>query len=114
VVAGALAMACHPARPVSVMIWHGTADHNVPYNGGGHRDFNDSRPFPPVGRAVDFWRRADGVSPLRAGGGQGCRSSGRGDGGVEVALCTVRGGGHAWPPDASRRLWDFFAAHSRT
>jgi polyhydroxybutyrate depolymerase len=114
VVSGALATTCHPARPVSVMVWHGTADNNVPYNGGGHRDVNDRRPFPPVSRAVDFWRRADGLSPPRTAGGQGCRSTGRGDGGVQVVLCTVTGGGHQWPSGASRRLWDFFAAHSRT
>ncbi|GAA4612188.1 PHB depolymerase family esterase [Actinoallomurus liliacearum] len=113
-VSGALAMTCHPARPVSVMVWHGTADHNVPYDGGGHRDFNDSRPFPPVGKAVDFWRRTDHLSPLRADGAAGCHSTGHGDGGVEVVLCTVAGGGHQWPSDASRRLWEFFAEHSRT
>jgi polyhydroxybutyrate depolymerase len=114
VVSGALATACHPARPVSVMVWHGTADTNVPYDGGGHRDFDDRRPFPPVRAAVDFWRRADGLSSLRAGGAGGCRSTGRGGQGVEVVLCTVAGGGHRWPRGASRRLWEFFAAHPRT
>jgi polyhydroxybutyrate depolymerase len=95
------------------MVWHGTADRNVPYDGGGHRDVNDRRPFPSVSRAVDFWRRADGLSSQRTADGQGCRSTGHG-GGVEVVLCTVTGGGHQWPSAASGRLWDFFAAHSRT
>ncbi|WP_433175180.1 alpha/beta hydrolase family esterase [Actinoallomurus sp. CA-150999] len=113
VVSAALAMSCHPGRPVPVMIWHGTADHNVPFNGGGHRDFNDRRPFPPVSRAVDFWRRADRLPALRTAEDGGCRSTGRGDGGAEVVLCVVKGGGHQWPSDASGRLWDFFAAHYR-
>lgn len=112
VVSGALATTCHPRRPVSVMVWHGTADRNVPYNGGGHRDLGDHRPFPPVSRAVDFWRRVDGLPALRAADGA-CRSSGRGGDGVEVVLCPVKGGGHQWPSDASRRLWGFFAAHPR-
>lgn len=117
VVSAALAMKCAPSRPVSVMVWHGTADRNVPYDGGGHRDVGVDKPFPPVSYAIDFWRRNDRLpaphTTVYAKSDTACRSTGRGDGGVEVVLCTVKGGGHRWPPEASSHLWTFFADHPR-
>ncbi|TYK52944.1 alpha/beta hydrolase family esterase [Actinomadura decatromicini] len=116
VVEGALVTKCDPGRPVSAMIFHGTADENVPYHGGGRRDFNDGRPFPPASRAVAFWRRVAGL-PAKGEkintsvSGARCESSGAD--GVAVAFCTVDGGTHRWPPGASAVLWDFFAAHPR-
>ncbi|MCQ0005527.1 alpha/beta hydrolase family esterase [Actinomadura madurae] len=65
VVEGALVTECDPDRPVSAMIFHGTADRNVPFNGGGNRDFNDRRPFPPVSEAVEFWRKVAGLPEPR-------------------------------------------------
>ncbi|WP_037559381.1 alpha/beta hydrolase family esterase [Spirillospora albida] len=121
VVEGALVTKCDPARPVSAIIFHGTADRNVPFNGGGRRDFNDARPFPPVSQAVDFWRREAGLPKLdekvdgvRAlSDGTECKATGKGARGVEVALCRIDGGTHSWPPGASAMLWKFFADHPR-
>ncbi|MBE1531028.1 alpha/beta hydrolase family esterase [Actinomadura algeriensis] len=117
-VEGALVTECDPGKPVSAMIVHGTADSNVPFKGGGDRDFNDKRPFPPVSKAVDFWRKLAGLGELSedvAGLGENgnCKSTGKGPGGFAVALCTIAGGTHEWPSGASERLWEFFADHPR-
>lgn len=118
VVSAALAMDCDPAEPTSVMVFHGTADRSVPYAGGGDRDFNDKRPFPPVSQAIDFWRRQADLPELRETvydrGDTTCRSTGEGGrADVEVALCRIDGGGHRWPDEAAGLLWKFFAAHPR-
>jgi polyhydroxybutyrate depolymerase len=118
VVEGSLVTKCDPDRPVSAMIFHGTADQNVPFNGGGNRDFNDKRPFPPVSQAVDFWRKVgklpkphEGVKALS--GNTDCQGTGKGGQGVEVTFCKVEGGTHEWPSEASEMLWKFFDAHPR-
>lgn len=118
VVEGALVTKCDPSRPVSAMIFHGTADRNVPFNGGGDRDFNDKRPFPPVSKAVEFWRERAGLPEPRErvkarSEGTDCTSTGKGDQGVAVTFCKIQGGTHNWPDEASPMLWDFFAAHPR-
>ncbi|GLZ13108.1 hypothetical protein Acsp04_33430 [Actinomadura sp. NBRC 104425] len=117
VVEGALVTECDPDRPVAAMIFHGTADRNVPFNGGGRRDFNDDRPYPPVSYAVDVWRDAGNLPRLRpkviTAGAIECDSTGKGARGAEVTLCRVRGGTHEWPSRASSMLWDFFADHTR-
>ncbi|TDD61255.1 alpha/beta hydrolase family esterase [Actinomadura rubrisoli] len=119
VVEGALVTPCDPDRPVSAMIFHGTADRSVPFNGGGDRDFNDKRPFPPVSFAVDFWRKVGRLPEPRErmralSGGTECTGTGKGTGGAEVAFCKIDGGTHKWPPEAGALLWDFFASHPRT
>jgi polyhydroxybutyrate depolymerase len=118
VVEGALVTDCDPGRPVSAMIVHGTADRSVPFNGGGRRDFNDGRPYPPVSEAVDFWRKAGGLPaptrPLRGlSNGADCSGTGKGRGGAEVTFCKIEGGTHRWPAGASTMLWNFFEGHPR-
>jgi polyhydroxybutyrate depolymerase len=121
VVEGALVTDCNPDRQVSVIIFHGTADPIVPFNGGGTRNTpTDLRPFPPVSFAVDFWRKTDGLGATSEGraaklngqapGSISCASTGTGKG-PEVALCTVRAGGHAW--SGTDLQWQFFMAHAR-
>ncbi|RFU36547.1 hypothetical protein DZF91_37585 [Actinomadura logoneensis] len=118
VVEGALVTGCDPSRPVSALIFHGTADRNVPVDGGGRRDINDDRPYPPLSFAVDAWRRHDGLPEPKATtlaaqtGNLRCSSSAKD--GVSLAVCRVVGGGHAWPKGAAAMLWDFFAEHGRS
>ncbi|WP_019629434.1 alpha/beta hydrolase family esterase [Actinomadura atramentaria] len=119
VVEGSLVTKCDPSRPVSAMIFHGTADKNVPFNGGGRRDINDSRGFPPVKDAVKFWREKAGLPDpherVKAETtGADCEATGKGDGGVEVTFCKIDGGRHQWPAGASQTLWDFFKDHPRS
>ncbi len=115
VVEGALAPGCKPDHKISVMIFHGTRDANVPFNGGGRVDIDNPSPFPPVSSAVDFWRRADGVGGLRAtsspAGNTQCSTAGSA---VAVAFCKINGGAHSWPSYASALQWAFFTAHPKT
>jgi polyhydroxybutyrate depolymerase len=112
---------CLPARPVSVLEIHGTADQVVPYFGPRRRPTADG--VPPF---VNGWARRDQCSPV-AGSVQiaprttlfrwrGCAS------GVSVRHIRIRGGRHQWPgavpPDpgplpticASCTIWSFFAS----
>lgn len=120
--AGSVLEKCAPDRPISVLITHGTADRGVPINGGGERDFNDDRPFPPVSEVVDLWRRQDGLPALRAtergpgarlGEAARCRSTSKDGRGVEVAFCAIDGLAHKWPQQGASAFWEFFAAHPR-
>jgi polyhydroxybutyrate depolymerase len=134
-VAGALgASDCRSSGPLSVIIFHGTADEHVRYEGGRPLrpgPGEGGRVDPPVADAVAFWARHNRCppSPQRQERGgvvlatyAGCR------GDAEVALYTVEGGGHAWPGglaggprgDAPTRaisatdlMWAFFARHAK-
>jgi len=132
-VAGALNVEnCAPANPVSVIIFHGTADEHVLYGGGEpirkvdiHRRVDKS-----VSYAVSFWVKQDGcaATPQRSEKGN-IRTEiySGGKGGTEVAVYTVNGGGHAWPGgeayllgaeptkeiSATDLIWDFFVRHPK-
>jgi len=118
-VEGAMNVDCHPATPVSVVIFHGTADRLVPFDGGVTTQMNNS-----VGNAVEFWVKRDGCSgaPAREETAQVhadkysvCRD------GSAVALYAVQGGRHMWPGQplsgnsvpATDLMWSFFAAHPK-
>ncbi|QKW35981.1 hypothetical protein HUT06_19670 [Actinomadura sp. NAK00032] len=111
VVSGALAIGCTPAKPVSVLAFHGTLDPSVPYTGGGNMDADVHFPFFAVQVVMEFWRWVDKLPALSwpvPGGPDGC--VGTGPGPQVVALCTEQGGGHEWPSYASRMIGEFFAA----
>jgi len=130
VVAGELTTAdCRPTRPVSVIVIHGTADQNLPYDGGVGAKALARHAVRSVRFAVDFWRMHDGCRDAAVSERAGtvmreryapCAS------GSEVELITVGGGGHSWPGgarlarlldepsaalDASDVIWAFFARH---
>jgi len=124
-VEGALNVECHPAAPVSVLIFHGTADHLVPFNGGstpfqigGKRNDNS------VAYAVEFWVKRDGCSAsprreettdARIDRYSDCQA------GSAVALYAIQGGHHMWPGigisgnsvPATDLIWSFFSAHPK-
>jgi len=56
VVSGELTVDCKPQPPVSVLIIHGTADENLPYDGGVGRKALASHDVRPVRYAADTWR----------------------------------------------------------
>jgi polyhydroxybutyrate depolymerase len=107
-VAGTQLNPCRTPRPTSVIHIHGTDDRLVPYGGGqGFSVING----PLVPEVNAFWRNVDqcGAPTATASGPvttstSGC-AKGRG-----VVLITVDGGGHEWPPFATKALWQFFAA----
>lgn len=133
-VAGALnPPECRPGRPVPLIIFHGTADQHVLYEGGPPRKTIDSHPRvdASVADAVAFWTANNGCPAAPASEERdgvvrdtyaGCRD------GAEVVLYSIQGGGHAWPGGergsalgdqpsdaiaASDLMWEFFARHPR-
>jgi polyhydroxybutyrate depolymerase len=132
-VAGALEIDCAPAQPVSAIVFHGTGDAIVPYNGGrvvnppGGMDPD----YDPVSTAIGQWATIGGCTGateqqvsanVTRQVQTGCLD------GHDVELYTVIDGGHAWPGGQPRRtggdvpttevvatdlIWDFFAAHPK-
>jgi polyhydroxybutyrate depolymerase len=121
-----------PGSPVSVIIFHGTADEHVLYNGGVPLQQLDThtRVDKSVAYAVNFWVAFDGCT-LSGNVTRGhiiTTSYGGGKNGTGVVLYAIVGGGHAWPGGNAVRLggdtptqeisatdlmWDFFAAHPK-
>ncbi len=124
---------CPAPAPVSVLHIHGTADHNIPYQGGqgsGYAHING----PAVPDVVASWRRVDDCQPeSRTTVGVVTTSVAICPSGRSVELVSVAGAGHQWPgaPDkpvlervlgldppskalnATATIWGFFAAHPK-
>lgn len=122
--------ACHPAKPISIMHFHGTADQNVPFEGGygdRARIKIDKRSIPST---LDEWRSHDQCRPAEKTRVDGdatfltaaCTSQ------AEIILVKIDGGGHAWPGgktatrsgqtssryiDATQEMARFFERHTR-
>ena len=116
-----------PARPVSVIHFHGTDDPLVRYDGGSQRGPTG---FLSVADSIAFWVDADGCDPTPATETVGVarrETYSGGHDGTEVTLWTIEGGGHGWPKQTGRPnvavspsgisatelTWAFFAAHPR-
>ena len=132
VVAGEMTMSaseCRPTRPVPVLVIHGTADRNLPIDGGPGARAVAVHEVRSVAAAIDFWRTynrcTDAPATDRNGAVARTRYSRCGDG-SEVELVTIDGGGHSWPGgermarfldppssalDATAEIWRFFARH---
>ena len=120
---------CQPARPVPAILFHGTADPIVPYQGGPSRAFN--LPFPSIPAWVAALAQHMGCTgtpqaipaPEQVSGVRYANP----DTGAELVFYTIPGGGHAWPGgrplpkfivghtsadiDATRTMWAFFQKH---
>jgi len=131
VVSGELTVDCRPAHPVSVLIIHGTADENLPYDGGVGRKALASHNVRPVRYAFETWRSRDRcpdsvrvsvTGSLTHSTWAPCAD------GTAVELYKITGGGHAWPGgermsslldapstalDATQVIWAFFANHPK-
>lgn len=122
---------CPTPAPVSVIAIHGTADHNIPYN-GGPGDGPGRIDGPAVPTVVADWRAVDQCSaPATTVVGAVTTSLAGCPSGRDVELITIAGAGHQWPGSASKPviqrllgldapskalnatdvLWQFFAAH---
>jgi polyhydroxybutyrate depolymerase len=125
-VEGAQDIPCNPSAAVSVIIFHGTADHLVPFNGGSTPfQMGSKRTDMPVRDAVAFWLKRDGCSTLSQHEESAelhidryndCQS------GAAVALYAIQGGHHMWPGlsisgnhvPATDLMWSFFADHPKS
>jgi polyhydroxybutyrate depolymerase len=120
---------CAEGRAVPMIAFHGTADPEVPYNGGS--SWVSQRPFPSTPNWAANWARrnnceADPVESAVAVDVTRRAYTGCSDD-ADVVLYTVQGGGHTWPGgtplpewfvgpttrsiDATRLMWDFFRDH---
>jgi polyhydroxybutyrate depolymerase len=123
---------CNPARPVPVLEFQGTADECAPYKGGrakvpGAGDFRSTQ------STIDVWVDRDHcpakARQTLARGPVTCMTHGPCRDDAEVTLCTIEGGGHAWPGassypsqricggvltddvSANEMMWKFFERH---
>jgi polyhydroxybutyrate depolymerase len=108
------AAACHPSRPLPMLIMNGTADPLIPYEGGRGSSYFAADGFWSTARTVAFWRRLNGCEvgdaeatdlPDKTPDDQSTvtRITSRCPGGQDVVLYRVNGGGHRMPgssPDA--------------
>ena len=101
-----------PSESVSVVVFHGTADTSVLYEGDGYFS---------VAESVAFWDECDGcyVRPLNetlADGNVIKSVYSGGEHNTEVILYTMIGLGHSWPTtpiSATDVIWEFFATHPK-
>jgi polyhydroxybutyrate depolymerase len=102
------AAACHPSRPVPMLMMNGTADPLIPYEGGRGTSRFAVAGFWSTAKTLDFWRRVNGcetenadVSELddrdRSDQSTVTRISSRCPLGHDVVLYRVNHGGHRMP-----------------
>ena len=124
-VEGAQDLDCRPSNPVSVVVFHGTADRLVPFNGGTTPfQLGSKRSDAPVADSIAFWVKQDGCSPspahsetkiLHTDVYSSCKN------GTGVTLYAIQGGHHAWPGTrisgndipATDLIWKFFEQHPK-
>jgi polyhydroxybutyrate depolymerase len=125
-----------PARPISVLHFHGTDDRFAPYQGGvGERSVYGAS-FRSVEHTIRAWIHANECPPEprveffpdKVGDGTVIwrKTYGPGKAGSEVALVVVEDGGHTWPGrpplpaqlgkstmniSANDWIWQFFLRH---
>jgi polyhydroxybutyrate depolymerase len=88
---------CHPARPITVISFRGTADPIVPYMGGASTPPNGldvTIHFRGAEGTFEAWGELNGCSGEPVDTGNDCRTYGQCREGVEVTLCAKPNGGH--------------------
>jgi polyhydroxybutyrate depolymerase len=121
---------------VSVVLFHGTADQHIRYDGGPPRkavDLRHARVDKPVAYAVTWWAKHNQCrpEPVHSQNGHVIHDVyAEGTGGAAVELYAIVGQGHAWPGGQKGRqrgnvdaptteisatdlMWDFFARHPK-
>ena len=116
---------CRPARPISVIAIHVTADDVVPF-AGGRIHGGATKPAPPAPAVAERWAALDACPDARPAEVRGPVSITTWNGcaaGTNVRLVTVEGGGHNWflpvygPPNgalhATTTVTEFFGLRPR-
>ena len=119
---------CHPSRPVPAILFHGTDDRVVPYQGGPGRSFR--LPFPNIPEFSAQLAQLNGcaASPSNQRVSENVDRLEYAHCAAPVILYTIQDGGHSWPGgeplpslivgqttseiDATQLMWDFFQQHS--
>lgn len=122
-VAGLVLSKASVTAPVSVVSFHGIADNIVAYDNehGKNAAFNG---MPSAIESAAFFAGQVGCEkePVRTTIAKGkvfVDTWTQGQGGAEVVLYSIDGGDHGWPKggaksvDATKLIWEFFAAHPR-
>jgi polyhydroxybutyrate depolymerase len=120
---------CTDPRPVPVITFHGTADPEIPYDGGA--SWISPRPFPSTPKWAANWARRNrcDADPVESNVASDVtrRTYTHCADDASVVLYTVRGGGHTWPGgmqlpvwfvgrttrsiNATSLMWEFFDEH---
>lgn len=118
---------CAPARPVPAIVFHGTDDPIVPFEGGPSGPFNV--PLPSIPEWVGALARRNGCDgpPRELPISDEVTGLQFTDCEADVVFYTIAGGGHTWPGgealpefiagrttydiDATRTMWEFFQEH---
>lgn len=134
-VAGAQMVPCDRPAPISVLHIHGAADTRVPMDGSPGNGRGNVPAHPPIADTIAAWERVDGCeAPTTTVDGPVTTVSASCPADRAVELITVAGAGHQWPGSARRRpiaeralgidppsqaldatrvIWDFFAARGQ-
>lgn len=120
-----------PAGPLSVIIFHGTADAHAPYEGGlpTYEKSKGAYSYLSVNDSAMLWVDANNCSAVPAVESRGNVTRSTYQGGIdgrEVVVVRIDGGGHSWPGgrrgyiggddpfmglSATDVMWEFFEAH---
>lgn len=104
--------ACNPARPVSVLEIHGTADPYVPIEG------DPSQNLAPTMSTMRHWAQIDSCAPDPTVKESGITKTTTWDGcrdGTTVVLVAIQGAGHTFwldrnpQPDINQLIWNFLS-----
>lgn len=84
---------CNPERPISIIMFRGTADNVCRYQ-GGDSGFNDGLNFLGAEGNFKFWAEKNGCVGAPTTNSNGCQEYSSCNAGTKVVLCTKQGGGH--------------------
>jgi polyhydroxybutyrate depolymerase len=104
---------CHPTRPITVIVFRGTADPIVPYAGGASRPPNGlDVTIHFLGAEATFkrWAELDGCTGMPMDTGGGCMTYSECKEGAAVTLCTTRNGSH--DPGDAKIGWEMLRSHA--
>lgn len=108
---------CRPARAISVLAFHGTADQSIPYNGGHFDGIGGGTTVLSAPESAARWAALDRCSHSSQTTESAlatvlttyspCREH------VVVQLRSLQGAGHGWPADVGVLLAEFLHQHPR-
>ncbi len=84
---------CNPERPISIIMFRGTADNVCKYQ-GGDSGYGDGLNFLGAERNFSFWAEKNGCTGSPTKNSDGCDEYSNCKDGTKVVLCTKQGGGH--------------------